>query len=388
MKIGLVYHHFLPNIGGIEKLMLNIGTELLNKGHDLTIITTNSRESKPSTFRKIETIDGLLVKRFNILPIAGKFIAPKLMHYLLSSDFDIIHVFSYHPTFFTNLCSIISILNKKTIVTTPIYNPIRVRLSKTFFSKCGATLFEKKIGIEILKRMNYVIALSQSEENFYRLHGISKVKTIPEGIYLPKTTIETKTKFKKHYDLTDRVILSVGRIEEYKRQDLIIRAFTSVLNEYPRAKLLIIGKDWGYLPTLKKIAEDCKCEENVIFTGVLSESDLNCAYESSNVVVHASSFETFARIALEAWSHKKPIVCFDIGGPTEFIKPNMGALIKYGDIEAMSKAIIKLLSNDQQSRFIGYNGYVEVEQKYIMSRIVAEYEKVYKLARKANAYQR
>jgi glycosyltransferase involved in cell wall biosynthesis len=375
MKVCLVYDSFLPNIGGIEVVMYHIGKELLKRGNSVTVLTRNVVQSKPADLEPLENIDGIIVKRYNNI-FSFRFVSD-----LVNSDFDVIHVFSYQfAVNLTNIASFLSKLVNKPLVVTPIYNPIRPTFKRTFFSKFAAIVFDQKIGIEILKRASLVTALTASEAEFYRKNGVTRVRVVPEGVYISKVSFDEVSKFKEKYDLTDQVVLSIGRLEAYKGHDLLLRAFASVVKMLPNSKLMVVGKDWGALLKLKKIAYEEKCESNIIFTGLLSDDEVACAYEAADVIVHPSKFETFVRTALEAWSHKKPIICFNLGGPTEFIHSNMGILVKYGDISELGEMILKLLENKELSKIMGLKGFQAVRRTHLWKNVVDEYECVYKMA--------
>jgi glycosyltransferase involved in cell wall biosynthesis len=383
MRIAMVCNHFLPNVGGIEIVAMNIANGLAKRGHDVTILTAKALEFRRAALKDVDKIGDVSVKRFAILPFAASrqlFLAAGIVPELLSADYDLVHVFSYGFSFLTNTSACIAAMRKKALVMTPIYNPIRVALYKGSLSRLSGVVFDKRVGIRILKMAKCVTALSESEAKFYRAHGVASVRVIPEGIDVSRPSQKHLSKFISEYGLTDKTILSVGRIVEYKGQDLLIEAFANVLRRFPAAKLLIVGKDWGYLDILRSTAQKCNCLESVIFTGPLSELKLSCAYESADVVVHTSRFETFARIALEAWSHKKPIVCFDLGGPTEFITEDRGIRVNYGDIEQLSTKIVELLSNKDVRTEMGQNGYNAVRKRHLWGTIVDEYEDVYRFS--------
>jgi len=385
MKILFVYYCFYPTIGGIENLMLGIGKELHRKGHEITVFTTNVIKDKSAVLKPEEKIQDIYIKRFNPLPFPNSaFVTPSMIPQLCSASFDLMHVFSYHPVFMTNASCLVSKLLKKPLVMTPIYNTIRTTLYQNFITRSYSEFFDEKIGPIILRRADYVTALTTSEADFYRTCGVKNIKVVPEGIDIPNPPPAAEIqKFREKYLLDGEVLLSVGRIIKYKGLDFLIKAFAYVLKRFPIAKLLIVGEDWGYLSSVKRIVSELKCDENVVFTGLLNNLELACAYEAADFVVHPSYFETFIRIALEAWAHRKPIVCFNLGGPTEFITPETGILVKYGDLHEMRDAITKLLSNQKLCKSMGENGYRLVSSKYSWDNIATELENIYQLACKA-----
>ena len=385
MKILFVYNQFLPSIGGIEVLMLNIGKRLVGRGHDVTVLTSNAVKFTSASLEPEEDIEGIHVKRFKFLPFPYSsrmptFITPGIAPYLVSTEADLMHAFSYHPTFLTNISCLIWSWLKKPLVITPIYNPIRRIHYDSLLARSLYGFFDEKIGIKILKKSDYIIALTKTEADFYNKHGITNVKVIPESVELDYSPSPREVhKFKEKHHLSGEVVISVGRIVKSKRLDLLIAAFAKVLEYFPHAKLLVIGADWGCLSNLREIVRTMGCGANVIFTGPVDDLELARAYESADVVVHSAEFETFARIALEAWSNKKPFICFDLGGPTDFITPEVGVLVKYGDINRMSEAIIKLLSDKKLSRSMGEKGYRLVKSRYSWRRIIDEIEEIYQI---------
>ena len=121
------------------------------------------------------------------------------------------------------------------------------------------------------------------------------------------------------------------------------------------------------------------CDNNVIFTGLLNNKELTYAYSASDIVVHPSLFETFTRIGLEAWTYRKPIVCFDLGGPTEFISREAGIIVKYNDVTALSQAMIKLLADPMTRKSMGNNGFKLIINKYSWQNVATEIENIYQL---------
>tara|TARA_Y100000310_G_scaffold94401_1_gene92016 strand:+ start:15471 stop:16481 length:1011 start_codon:yes stop_codon:yes gene_type:complete len=149
------------------------------------------------------------------------------------------------------------------------------------------------------------------------------------------------TDVKKQLNLEFPTLLYVGRISPHKNVHTLIEAFNLVLNHFPNAKLLIIGKPTfkKYIKKLKKIADD-----NVIFPGFVADEALPEYYAASDLYVTASLWEGFDIPCVEAQAIGKEVVCFDIGSHQEVVKE--GILVKELNHTALASAILKVLKKE------------------------------------------
>ena len=63
MDILLCCEHFYPSVGGVQKMMHEIGVRFIKKGHNVTVVTSWRRD------RINNTIDGIKIKSFHILKV-------------------------------------------------------------------------------------------------------------------------------------------------------------------------------------------------------------------------------------------------------------------------------------------------------------------------------
>ena len=129
----------------------------------------------------------------------------------------------------------------------------------------------------------------------------------------------------------------VGRLTARKRVHLLIETFKSIKEKVPNAKLLIVGNPTfrRYYNKIKKMADD-----DVIFTGMVDYKDLPSYYAACNFYVTASAWECSDLPTQEAQACGKPVIAFNIGAHTEFVKN--GKLVKDNDTAGFVNAMIKL----------------------------------------------
>jgi len=362
-------------------MMHNVAKGLLGKGHEVTVIAPNTVQLKPARLRREENIDGVNVRRvkaYRILPYTLPWFTPEIFSAIHDVNADVIHVFSYHPTFITNVSYFAAKIKRIPLVVSPIFNPYLSPPYLNYLAKIWANFYRKVIGLKILSLADVVTAIAESEAEYYRARGVKNVHMLPGAVRLNENKIapEDLQNFKNKFGIgEEKIIISVGRMVRYKGHDMLIRAFDIACKFLPDTKLLIIGKDFGYRQKLEAIVRELDCQHDVIFTAGLSDEEVSCAYEVADAMVHPSLFETFGITIVEAWSHKKPVITFDKIG--KLISGETVITAKYGDVKELAQAMVKLLSNEELCHTLGLKGYELVKQFYTWDKVVDDLEKVY-----------
>jgi glycosyltransferase involved in cell wall biosynthesis len=138
------------------------------------------------------------------------------------------------------------------------------------------------------------------------------------------------------------VIVYSGRLTRAKRCDHAIRSFKIIKNKFPNAELWIIGD--GYLrKNLEKIAIT-----GVKFFDHLHDRERRELIKRAWVLVNPSIGEGFGLNVLEANALGVPCIAYDVRGLKDSIKNGeTGLLVKSGDINALTREIIKVLEDEE-----------------------------------------
>lgn len=124
--------------------------------------------------------------------------------------------------------------------------------------------------------------------------------------------------------------VAVGRIEPYKRFDLVVKTFNQT-----NKKLIIIG-DGSQLPLLKKMANG-----NIQFTGFIGSEEIYKYISHAKAFVHAG-VEDFGIAPIEAQSCGTPVIAFGEGGILETVIANKtGVFFTEKTPENLLEAILK-----------------------------------------------
>ena len=107
-----------------------------------------------------------------------------------------------------------------------------------------------------------------------------------------------------------------------------------------------------------------------MFTGIVDDDELLRSYQTCDVFVAPSRFESFGLILLEAMRLAKPVIAGDAGGMREVVgQGGAGVLVPPGDVAALVQAIVSLLRDPLRRRAIGEAGRHRFEQRFTLERM-------------------
>lgn len=152
----------------------------------------------------------------------------------------------------------------------------------------------------------------------------------------------------------DFLIGTIGRFDPAKGQSCLIKAFSKIHSEYPKARLLFIGEDTrnsrrSHLEELKNLTRELGIEDKVYFRSFLP--DPVPGYKALDIFVMPSFGETFGMVTIEAMASGLPIISTKSGGTPEILdNGNCALLVPPKDETALGEALKLLLSKpDLQS---------------------------------------
>ncbi|HYK08317.1 MAG TPA: glycosyltransferase family 4 protein [Candidatus Eisenbacteria bacterium] len=178
----------------------------------------------------------------------------------------------------------------------------------------------------------------------------SKLSYIPNGINLDK--FEERKKFV----MNSKNILYVGRLDKRKGINFLIETMKTLKNSHPEIFLHVIGdgKIRKHLESLSK-----RDDLSIKFYGYISDSELEKIYPKMSIQIVPSMFEGFGISVLEGMANGLPIIATNVDGIRSIIKNNKtGLLVNYGDVQSLSKAILKLLNNKKLKKVLNINSQV------------------------------
>ena len=172
-------------------------------------------------------------------------------------------------------------------------------------------------------------------------------------------------------------IVSVGRLEEQKNQQLLIRAFSKLSKEYNDYKLVIYGEG-SERENLENLVKDLNIENNVELPG--ETDDIKNKIYDASLFVLSSNYEGMPNALMEAMALGIPVIATDCpcGGPRFLISNNQnGILVPIDDEDKMKEAIEKLLDNKELANTLSLNAN-KISVKLHPQKILEAWEKYIK----------
>jgi glycosyltransferase involved in cell wall biosynthesis len=216
---------------------------------------------------------------------------------------------------------------------------------RTAFQQVALPIAAFTYGIELLipsvYRSKRFIAVSQSTRDDLVHRGVdaSRIEVIPNG--LNHTLYHARGRVPAEVP----TLLFVGRVEFYKRVDLILAALQRVRAQIPRVHLVIVG-DGQARPGLERQVAALDLREHVSFTGFVSDAAKVGHIRSAHVVVNTSEKEGWGLTVLEANACGLPAIASDVAGLRDAVRDGVtGVLVPHADVGALSEAMLRLLKD-------------------------------------------
>ena len=172
------------------------------------------------------------------------------------------------------------------------------------------------------------------------------------------------------------VIGTVGRLNEVKRQDLLLRGFTKVKARYPEARLLLVG-DGPMRGELQALADQLGVADAVHFAGYQAHPE-RCL-GAMDVFALTSRLEGLPLAILEAWAAGLPVVASAVGGVPDLVEHGRnGLLFPSGDEATLVDSLTRMLGDRGEARTLGDAGRTEVFDRYDLRRMASDYDRHYR----------
>ncbi len=385
MKIAMLSWESLHSIrvGGIAPHVTELAAALHGRGHEIHVYTRMGEKQKPH-----ECIEGVFYHRcpFDAQPefvTSMERMSDSLVWHLAEEQafsgraYDIVHG---HDWLVGTALRQIKNLH---------HRPVVVTIHSTEYGRCGNELFWhgqsrriREMEWEATYLANRVICVSESlRKEVQWLYSVPKDKTIAiyNGVDVRPFDVEVDTKsVRRRYDvgLGEPCVLFAGRLAWQKGPDLLVEAMPRVLDEHPRTKFLFAGEG-DMRPGLEARAAAVGGAKAARFVGYRSGRDLVSLFKTADVVCVPSRNEPFGIVILEAWSATKAVVATRTGGPAEFVRHGDTGLTVPTEIAAIGDGLDRVLSDDEEARFMGRNGRKEAETRFSWDNIASQTEAIY-----------
>lgn len=316
-----------PQAGGAEVHLREVFGRLARFGHEVTWLASGWPGAAP-----LAEIDGMRVHRVGRRYTFGPAAIRYYQRYLADEGYEIV----------------IEALNKVPLFTplwcrTPVVLLVHHLFGSTAFQEASLPiaaltwLLERPLAR--VYRNILVETISQSTAEDLAQRGLDPEQL--EVIY-PGVDLDFFSPAASPIRAITPTFLYLGRLQRYKRVDLILGAFARLSREIPTARLLIAGRG-DQEKALQRLAVELGIATRVDFLGYVSEEDKRALLRTAWANVFVSPKEGWGITNLEAGACGTPTVASDSPGLRESVVNGCtGLLVPHGDAEALSLAMRRI----------------------------------------------
>ncbi len=174
------------------------------------------------------------------------------------------------------------------------------------------------------------------------------------------------------------MILAVGRLVARKGYMTLLRAFPKILENNPKAKLVIVGR--GHMKkSMQKTAKKLGVSDSVHIQSSLTFDELSQHFRSADLVVYPSYYEGQGLIPLESLASGTPVATVNQEPLTEMVDLSVGGLFERGNPDDLARCVNEMLSSEetQNKALLGRE---RVLSKYTYEHNASDYEIIFKRA--------
>lgn len=350
--------------GGAERVMVLLAQGLLERDHEITVITLSSAATDfyrlPSTVHRV----GLDLK----------YKSPTVLHGIFNTVFRLIQLRKAIRRSQPDI--VITFMASMNIFTT-------LALLKTRYPVIGTQHGSPKLlpigqPWELLRKPTYrqlqkLVSVSQGVDGELTWLPQDKRAVIYNPI-LPIPHMPPLSQVPLGADPSKKWVIAMGRLTAAKGFDLLLMAFHQIADQYPDWQLLILGE--GELRSeLESLRDRLNLSQSVIFTGQIN--DPFALLQQSQLFVMSSRTEGFPMALGEALACGLPAIATDCSqGIRELMRDGVdGMVIPSQDVTALAHAMGDLMSDPVKRETFARKA-TEVVERFGLEQILDQWEKL------------
>jgi glycosyltransferase involved in cell wall biosynthesis len=411
MRIGFFVWEYPPRlVGGLGTYAEYITREFIELGHDVSVFTLNSGDLKTTevvggvevhrpmivnasnVFPMFVTDDlkkwGSNIQMFNDIFIYNVLAASKFINQLIKKEGCIFDVACVHDW----LSSIAGLIVKNETAI-----PLIFHVHSTEWGRSGGegSSVISHLESSTSEAADEIITVSHTMRDDLVRHGWPqpKINVVWNGVdpekYDPKRCKrEDVAEIREKYGIPEdwNMILFLGRLTWVKSIVNLVQAMPSILEEYSKSKLVILGKGEEQ-KDITEMASRLGIQQNVICRfDFVPEEERILHYAAADVCVFPSVYEPFGIVSLEAMSMGKPVVVGAKGtvGFREQVVPSgadqNGVHVNGEDPSDISWGIKEVLMDPDRSKSWGANGRKRVLEYFTWRKAAEQTIRIYESA--------
>ena len=199
----------------------------------------------------------------------------------------------------------------------------------------------------------------------------NRTRIIPNPVWL-----DANLKYPAQCSEKEKIIISMGRLDPFKQNALLVEAFAHLASGFPEWKLEI----WGDGPEKQRLEKQVHAyglKDRVRLPGTTEHPEIH--YKKAQIFCIPSQFEGFGLSTTEAMTMRLPVVGFaECSGTNQIVKHGRtGLLAEHMASRSLAECLRQLMSDENLRAAMGKQGQIEAQQ-FTPSRVYDAWEELLK----------
>jgi glycosyltransferase involved in cell wall biosynthesis len=398
MRIVHITPSYHPEVGGAETYTRALSERLVERGHDVTVVTLaqNSPNTPTSTrdivngvrvrrLRPVGRLHGLAARAATIefarwahrwaIPDEAVDMWAQSSHGLrpvsaaLRAGADVITVINWYGAWLPYQLALARRLQRFALIGVPL-----------FHTECEWANLPVFHGIG--RRFDAIVGLTEHERRFIEeCTGITRTCAVGAGIDPEAFAKRDGAAVRARLGIGNAPVVGyVGRMVASKGVSTLLTAMKRIWQIRPDVRLLLAGDVSNQRNEVSRAVAALSSSDRarVICVGAFDAGQKASLFDSLDVFAMPSVAESFGIAYLEAWMCRKPVIGSRIGATRCVIEDGIdGVLITPGSVEELSNAILGLLSDPTTCQQMGMRGYTKTVANFTWQRVAETVERIY-----------
>ena len=339
LRIAVVTETWPPEVNGVAMTLAKLVQGLSHRNHDVQLIRPRqTKTDSPMSDASLEEVlmRGMPIPRYPELKLGLPSKKTLVKTWTLRRP-DVVHIATEGPLGW-------SALQAAKVLKLPVTSDFRTNF-QSYSKHYGVGWLRKPIVAYLRKFHNATACTMVPTRELMRTlsqNGFANLKVVSRGVDTKLFNISKRdTSLRSSWGATDdtKVLISVGRMAPEKNLDQVLKAYEALQVTGQAFKLVMVGDG-----PLKEQFQ--KRYPEIIFPGMLSQSNLAAYYASSDLFIFPSQTETFGNVTLEALASGIPVLAFDCAAARDWVQTGVnGWLVAENNPEGFAAQAVAIFNS-------------------------------------------
>ena len=339
LRIAVVTETWPPEVNGVAMTLAKLVQGLSHRNHDVQLIRPRqTKTDSPMSDSSLEEVlmRGMPIPRYPELKLGLPSKKTLVKTWTLRRP-DVVHIATEGPLGW-------SALQAAKVLKLPVTSDFRTNF-QSYSKHYGVGWLRKPIVAYLRKFHNATACTMVPTRELMRTlsqNGFANLKVVSRGVDTKLFNISKRdTSLRSSWGATDdtKVLISVGRMAPEKNLDQVLKTYEALKSTGQAFKLVMVGDGPLKDQFQKRYPE-------IIFPGMLTQSNLAAYYASSDLFIFPSQTETFGNVTLEALASGIPVLAFDCAAARDWVQTGVnGWLVAENNPEGFAAQAVAIFNS-------------------------------------------